>query len=703
VNISSFSSNATPSLSAGDSVNISVDASTISGTPVYYKFFYCAEYGTANYQNSEWKTVQEYSSVSSCRYVFPDTGNYIVVARAVTDPSHEPAALPIFGGVISVNGGSGTDASDSTADAILGKSQVTKISLNGDSITVNGSGATASGSTVTIASAGSYRINGTLSNGMIAVDTKDKAAVEIILNGINISNSSTSPFYVKNAESTVIVLEAGTNNSITDGSSYVFEDAESDEPNAAMFSKDAMTICGTGSLTVDGKYNDGITSKDGLTIINGKITVNAVDDGIRGKDFITVKGGTVNVIASGDGLKSDNDEDTEKGYIAVESGVLNVVSGADGLDAQTDVAVTGGTLNITSGGGSSSKIAADASAKAVKGTASVTVDGGTFNINSADDAVHSNGSITVNGGKFSISTGDDGFHADTALTFNGGDIGITKSYEGIESAVITINSGNIRVVSSDDGINVAGGNDGSGTIPGPGMGGTGTTGTGGTTGGVIPGSGTTGGTGSFPGSGTTPPGNGTMPGGTGTMPGTGIPQGNDSFASTGNYFLYINGGYITVNSGGDGVDVNGSIEMTDGVLIVNGPTANDNAAIDYDGYFNIKGGFLAAAGSSGMAQAPGTSSTQNSLLLNLSSAKQAGTIIHIQTSAGTEVLTLSPSKTYQSVVFSSPELVTGGTFEVYVGGSSTGTFTDSLYQDGSYTPGTKYTNFTVAGIVTSIR
>lgn len=686
VNISSFSSTATPSLKAGESVNLALNASTVSDDPVYYKFFYCASYGTSDYAATAWTTVQEYSASSSSRYLFPDAGNYIVVARAVTDPASEPSALPIFGGMITVNSPSGTTASDSTADAILNSTSVTGISLNGDSITVNGPGATSAGSTVTITSAGAYRISGTLNNGRILVNTEDQETVGIIFNGINISSLSTSPFYVMNAEKTVVVLAGDTENIITDGSSYIFDSAESDEPDAAMFSKDELTICGSGSLTVNGKYNDGIASKDGLEILNGDLNVNSVDDGIRGKDFLVVKGGRITVNATGDGLKSDNDEDTEKGYIAVESGILNITSGGDAFDAETSVRITEGTVNISSGGGSSRSIAADASAKGIKGVASVTIDGGNININSADDAIHSNGSITVNGGTFALSSGDDGIHADTSLIINGGNIGIPKSYEGIESAAITLNNGNIHIVSSDDGINGAGGNDGSGMVPGPG---------------ITPVTGTIPETGTIPDNGTVP-GTGTRPG-SGTMPGTGTMPGQDTFTSSGNYCLYINGGYIVVDAAGDGIDINGSIEMADGVVIVNGPTSSANGALDYDGSFRITGGFLVAAGSAGMVQAPGSTSTLNSVLLNFNSARQAGTLVHIQTATGNGILTFAPSKAYQSLVLSSPELLAGTAYDVYLGGSSTGTVTDSIYENGSYTPGTKYSTFTVSGVVTTVR
>ncbi|MCU0500943.1 MAG: carbohydrate-binding domain-containing protein [Anaerolineae bacterium] len=494
-----------------------------------------------------------------------------------------------------------------------------------------------------------------LADGQIAVNTKDKAPVTLILNGVTLSNASSAPIYIMEAKEAIIVLADGSKNSVTDGKSYVYANAAEDEPNAAIFSKADLTITGGGALTVSGNFNDGIASKDGLTIVGGTLAVQSADDGIRGKDFLIVKGGNIAVNAGGDGLKSDNTEDATLGYVSIENGVLKVTSGGDAIAAETDATIRAGTLTLSAGGGYKASLAADTSAKGIKGVASVVIDGGTFTIDSADDAIHSNDRIEVNGGTFAIATGDDGIHADTALTINGGDIRITNSYEGIESAVITINDGDIRLVSSDDALNVAGGTGGGG-----------------------------------------------MPPGAGGRPGRPGGPGQDAFTYTGKQFLYINGGNVTIEAGGDGIDVNGAITMTDGVVIVNGPIQQMNSALDYDAFFNITGGFLVAAGSAGMAQAPGAASSQNSLLLNFSGAQKAGTLVHIQTSAGKDVLTFAPSKQFQSIAFSSPALITGATYDVFTGGSSTGTPQDGLYRGGIYAPGAKYTSFTISSPVTAI-
>ena len=159
--------------------------------------------------------------------------------------------------------------------------------------------------------------------------------------------------------------------------------------------------------------------------------------------------------------------------------------------------------------------------------------------------------------------------------------------------------------------------------------------------------------------------------------------------------------YLTVNANGDGIDSNGSIYMKGGTAIVNGPTNDGNGSLDYDGTFEATGGILIAAGSSGMAQAPSSESTQNSIKVTLAS-QTANTLVRIESEDGEEILTFAPSKQYASVVVSSPKLKTGSTYKVYVGGSSTGTVTDGLYSDGTYTKGEEIGSATISSTVTEI-
>ncbi len=544
--------------------------------------------------------------------------------------------------VIENNNNDHEEASDYSYD----EADVINIQLNNDSIDVDSDYVTIDGKVIIINSAGTYRFSGTLNDGQILVNSRQKDVVRILLNNVNISNSATSPIYIEDSDKTVIILENGTSNFVSDTSSYANSSSDG-EPNAAIFSKDNLSIYtkSDGKLTVEGNYNDGIASKDGFIVRNAIISITSVDDGLRGKNYFINRNGQINITSGGDGIKADNEEDTKKGYVLVENGNITISAKGDDIEAASDVIVKTGTLFLKTTANNT-----DNSSKGIKAISSITIDDGTFEIDSYDDALHSNGTLTINAGNFVINTQDDALHADSSLSINYGDINIEKCYEGIESADITINGGTIKLKSDDDGINGAGGNDSSGTQP--------------------------------------------MGGG---------PQ-DDQFRSnnSSDYFLLISGGDIYINAAGDGVDVNGSIEMTGGTLIVNGPTANDNGALDYDGTFNISGGFLVVAGSSGMAQAPSTSSTQYSIMVNFSSVQSADQIVNVQSNDGENIITFAPIKKYQSIVVSCGSIQKGQIYNVNLGGTSTGESTNGLFESGVYSGGDTYTSITINNITTSV-
>lgn len=172
-----------------------------------------------------------------------------------------------------------------------------------------------------------------------------------MLNGATLHNSSSAPVYIKEAGKVIMTLQEGTDNKITDGTTYILADDTTDEPSAAIFSKADLTINGTGKLSVTASYKDGITSKDDLKIVSGTIEVQAADDGIVGKDLIAIQDGTMTINAEGDGIKSTNDEDADKGFIAITAGTFDIVAGNDGIQAETTLVADGGTFNLLTGGG----------------------------------------------------------------------------------------------------------------------------------------------------------------------------------------------------------------------------------------------------------------------------------------------------------------------------------------------------------------
>ncbi|NMB86799.1 MAG: carbohydrate-binding domain-containing protein [Chloroflexi bacterium] len=337
-----------------------------------------------------------------------------------------------------------------------------------------------------------------------------------------------------------------------------------------------------------------------------------------------------------------NDGITSKDGLILAGGTVRVDAVDDGLRGKDYLVVRDARLQVTAGGdGLKSDRAGDAS------LGYISIESGDITIEAGEDAIQADNTVAVNGGTLTITSGDDGIHADTALEIAAGVVRVLRSYEGIESATITILGGQIYVVSTDDGVNVAGGKDASGTRHGP-------------------------------------------------------DQSSDTFTNPGQNYLYLHGGYLVVDSGGDGIDVNGAIEMTDGTVLLNGPTQRRNSALDYDASFDMTGGFLAAAGSSGMSQAPSISSGQPALLINFDTPQPAGSLFRVQDGAGNGLITFAPEKEYQSVAFSSPRLVDGGRYEVYLGGQMTGDAVDGLYPDGVYTPGKLFAGFTVQEGITRI-
>ncbi|GHV87216.1 hypothetical protein AGMMS50255_5120 [Spirochaetia bacterium] len=468
--------------------------------------------------------------------------------------------------------------------------------------------------TITGKEAETYALSGSLSDGQVIVDVNK--SINLILNGVSISSSKGAPLALFNSKKKTITLAAGTQNTLTDAAVYT-SFYQSDEPNAALFSKKALTINGTGSLTVNGNSNNGIGCKDNLKIMGGTIMVTAKNNALKGNDSVVIKGGSLTLSSLADGIKSDTDDDEGAGYVYIGGdAAVSITSVEDGIQAYRAVHILdNAVLTITSGGGATSKTSgydSDTSCKGIKSDLNLLIEGGNITLNCLDDAIHSNSAVLISGGTFSIRTDDDAIHGDSLAVINGGNISITKSYEGLEAAQVIVNGGTINLVSSDDGINAADGSAAAAPIQRPGR------------------------------------------------PGQG--------SSSTNCAITINGGNITVNAGGDGIDSNGNVWISGGLIVVHGPASSGNGALDSDGTFFIDGGTLLAAGvSGGMTQNPSTTSTQYSLSFTFKSKQNAGTHAVLKDSGGKTIGDYTAAKQFQSLIISSPDLVKGGTYSLYVG------------------------------------
>ena len=591
------------------------------------------------------------------------------------------------------------------------ESECTKIELTQTSANINGSGAAVENNKVTITEAGTYVLSGTLTDGCIDVNVSGKGTVRLILNGVNITSSTTAPFIVEDAKKVVVTLADGTTNTFTDSTRVAADD---EDYSAAVYSKADLTFNGNGTLNINAGYRNGIKSTDDLKIVSGTYNITSNEDGIVGKDLLAVKTGIFNITSGQDGMKSTYDKDDTKGNIIIDDGTFNITASTDGIQSEHILRINGGEFNIKTGNGyqastkssnsqsgnmggnttTTTQTQDEDSMKGLKAGTIIKVTGGTYIIDSQDDAVHTNGNMYIDNGKYTINTGNDAFHADTQLVINGGTIDIQNSYEGIESLEIIINGGDINVTASDDGINASGGSSDSTDTQQQGMSDNNRPGNMdnndsnmnlGQSGVMMDGNqsdnGTMGGNGNNMGQPQGAPdenqsGNGMMGGNSDNMGQLqGMPDNNKSGNMGGfgnsdsNATMTINGGNLFVNASGDGLDANGSIYINGGTVIICGPTSDGDTAIDFDSACEIKGGTVMAFGSSGMLETP-TSAENGACIVTSFSSVSAGTQYTLTDSTGKTILSYTPSKAYASAIVYSADISTGNTYTVNAGSVS---------------------------------
>ena len=233
-------------------------------------------------------------------------------------------------------------------------------------------GVTVSDGVITITKAGNYRLSGTYS-GQVKVEAADSDMVRLILDNATITNSTGAAINVVEADEVVIYTASGSTNTVSDGSSY--SDTASGSPDAAIYSKSDLTLAGEGTLKVEGNYEEGIHTTDGLVIASGTLEVTAANTGIKGKDYVDILDGTITVTATKDGIKATNDTDGNRGWVRLSGGTVNISAGDDGFKAERMLEISGGTLNITE---SNEGIEAQY----------INILNGTVNVTSSDDGIN---------------------------------------------------------------------------------------------------------------------------------------------------------------------------------------------------------------------------------------------------------------------------------------------------------------------------
>lgn len=289
---------------------------------------------------------------------------------------------------------------------------------------------------VTLNTEGVYVLSGEAENTTVVVEAAEDAKIQIVLDGVSITNEDSPAIYVKAADKVFVTSTDSKNHMEVSGSYAADGDTNLD---AVIFSRADLTLNGTGTLDIGSNEGNGISSKDDVKITGGLYTIHSVADAIEANDAILIHDGTITIDAGKDALHSENEEDTALGNIYIGGGTLNITAADDAIRGNNLVQIDGGMINIETceEGIEANNIqindgritmyakndGINASQK-VNSEVSIEVNGGTIHVSmgSGDtDAFDSNGDISINGGTIHVE-GSSAFDADGTAELNGGDV-----------------------------------------------------------------------------------------------------------------------------------------------------------------------------------------------------------------------------------------------------------------------------------------
>lgn len=549
-------------------------------------------------------------------------------------------------------------------------------------------GVTQSGSVYTITKAGEYTVAGLLSEGQLIVDAGDEDEVTIVLNGTSITCSSCSPIYVKNASEVKIKSEENSFNEVIDKRAEATEDSSDDAGNAAIYATCDLKLVGKGALVVTGNYNNGIQSKDDLSIKNVIVKVTAVNNAVKGNDAVDIESGNIIAIsAKGDGIKTSNssisNKGKQKGIVTITGGNIDIYAACDGIDAAYGVDISGdGNLNIytdtyseyseevtSSGSSSGTSTSRDSSANKTASANTVSYVAASDTIANAPGGFGGNkaggdrpgmpGDFNESGNSSGQSYSTKGIKAESEINISGFTINVCSTDDGIHAnsdsgvletgedgkGTIVINGGTITISSGDDGmhadkqldvndgyINIVTSYEGLEAM------------TINLNGGKIYVYATDDGINACTGDGKTSP------------------------------IINVTGGYIDVTTASgdtDGIDSNGNYVQTGGMVLVKGGSSSGNVSgsIDVDGTVTITGGTCVALG--GICETPVNS--VNAYVL--SSVSFSSGSYSLKDASGNEVISFTVDGSFSNGWICSDTLTTGTSYTLYRGSDSVADWT----------------------------
>lgn len=585
-----------------------------------------------------------------------------------------------------------------------------------------------------------YVLQGSSSDGSLKIYSDYKFGLG--LNGVDLINNDGPAINIQSKQVATVVLTGGTTNRLIDNNTYA---TSTEDQKGTFFSEGNLLFHGSGTLSVKGYYKHGIVSDGNIEVSGGAITItSSYVDGVHAKNNFVISNGSLSVTSTGDGIEA------EEGTATVSGGSLNITSTADDVKAfksAGNINVSGGTVTLTVSGAQSKGFKTDADA-ILSGGAITIKTSGSVALNASGKGydpsyctgIKTEGNIMVNGAAItitSIGASGKGISADGNFTINSGTVIITTSGDGAKYTTTTgaTDSYSATCISVDGATYLYGGtlNLSSSGSAGKGISSDGALviGQSASTAGPALTVKTTGAKFLVSGSGQNADyanpkavkSDAAVTVNSGTITLSTTQDGGEGLESKSN--LVINGGTLDIqsyddcinastsivinggtiycySSGNDGIDSNGTLTVTGGLILSSGTTSPEEGFDCDNNTFKITGGILIGTG--GATSTPTASvSTQRSVIYGASAS--ANQVIRIQTSTGTEVATFKVPRTYNSMtlLFSSPAFASGTTYQIYTGGSvSGGTDFHGYYTGATYTAGTLAQSFTPTSMVTTV-
>lgn len=269
------------------------------------------------------------------------------------------------------------------------------------------------GEDITIRNPGIYVLSGTVSEVTVYVEAGNDDKVQLVLDGVSITNADFPCIYIKTADKVFVTVSADSSLTVTGA----FRKDGSTNTDGVIFSRTDLVLNGMASLTVSSP-DIGVVSKDDLKVTGGTYIVTAATKCFETHDSIRIADGTFVLSGGTDGFHAENDNDNDKDYIFIGGGSITIKAGDDALHATSVIQIDGGTIDITASEGMEATL--------------VQINGGRVSVSASDDGINAGRKsnsysplVEINGGEISIAIGSgdaDGIDSNGDIVINGGTV-----------------------------------------------------------------------------------------------------------------------------------------------------------------------------------------------------------------------------------------------------------------------------------------